>query len=113
MVSGTEQQARVDLPAVVSGGQARSVLHVLLYHSTPSVADGIPELLGGPQWVEYKQHALRRCYREWLLFFQRRPGKASSVVVLVVVASKHPLTVSALYSHQHQHQHQQSNMRQR
>ena len=36
---------------------------------------GIPELLGGPQWAEYKQHTLRRYYREWLLFFQRRPGK--------------------------------------
>ena len=38
-------------------------------------AYGIPELLGGPQWAEYKQHTLRRYYREWLLFFQRRPGK--------------------------------------
>ena len=68
------------------------MLHVLLYRSTSSEAYGIPELLGGPQWVEYKQHALRRCYREWLLFFQRRPGKVPPVVVLVVVASKHPLT---------------------
>ena len=34
------------------------MLHVLLYRSTSSEAYGIPELLGGPQWVEYKQHAL-------------------------------------------------------
>ena len=93
MVSETEQQARVDLPAVVGrAGRPRSVQHVLLYRSTSSEAYGIPELLGGPQWVEYKQHALRRCYREWLLFFQQRPGKVPPVVVLVVVASKHPLT---------------------
>jgi hypothetical protein len=55
-------------------GRPRSVLHVL-YRSTSSEACGIPELLGGPQWVEFKQHTLRRYYREWLLFFQRRPSK--------------------------------------
>ena len=35
---------------------------------------GIRDALG-EQWVPYKQYTLQRYYREWLLHFQRQPGK--------------------------------------